>query len=132
MQPAQKSENHLNYTLVSLGAWPHRSTKEMNCLIRIENHSNVQIEGYEKMSANDRTFWVFEISYNQKSIADLLQDIQRVLTEQEQGLIELIESGADVFLFLEHEELTPVRIKNETLTLVASIGAHLEVYTPER
>jgi len=104
----------------------------MNCLIRIENHSNVQIEGYEKMSANDRTFWVFEISYNQNSIADLLQDIQRVLTKQKEGLKELIESDADVFLFLEHEELSPVRIENKTLTLLASIGASLEVYHPER
>jgi len=84
------------------------------------------------MSANDRTFWVFEISYNQNSIADLLQDIQRVLTKQKEGLKELIESDADVFLFLEHEELSPVRIENKTLTLLASIGASLEVYHPER
>jgi hypothetical protein len=84
------------------------------------------------MSANDRTFWVFEISYNQTSIADLLQDIQRVLTEQEKGLKELIESDANVFLFLELEELSPVRIENKTLTLLASIGASLEIYHPER
>ena len=83
------------------------------------------------MSADNRIFWVFEISHNQKSITELLEDIRRTLTNQKEGLIELIESGAEVILFLEYEEISPVIIKNETLSLLASIGAHIEIYNPE-
>jgi len=104
----------------------------MNCLIRIENHSNVEIEGYEQISAQGQIFWLYEISYNQESIAALLQDTQRILSKQERKLKELVDYGADVFLFFEHEELFPVRIGSETLTLLASIGANLEIYHPER
>ena len=104
----------------------------MNCLIRIEYSGEVKIYGYEQPSDRHDDLWVFEISRRQKNIIELLQDIQKTLENQKNKLQELVDSGADVFLFLEHEELAQVIIKNETLSLLANIGAHLEIYHPER
>jgi hypothetical protein len=104
----------------------------MNCLIRVEYFGEVEIEGYEQPSLKHKDLWVFEISYNQESIPELLQDIQKILIQQKKKLQKLVESGADVFLFLEHEETNSVRIKKETLELLGEIGATLEIYHPER
>lgn len=100
-----------------------------NCLIRIDDTDHVGIEGYERMKIPNEVFWVFELSYKQ-DMETLLRDIAKTLEKQKSELKELVEKGATVTLFFEHDEIQPVKIEKVTVQLLGQIGATLEIYHP--